>query len=71
MQSSTYIEFNVENNDRDPKLGVGSNVKISKYKNVLAKGYAPKKQKFFQLRTVKNIVPATYVTEDLNGEEVL
>ena len=61
----------MENNDKDSKLRVGNNVKISKYKNVLAKGYAPKKQKFFQLRKVKNIVPATYVTEDLNGEEVL
>ena len=37
----TYIDFKKEVNDRDPKFDVGDHVKISKYKNIFAKGYAP------------------------------
>ena len=32
VNSSTSIDFGVENNDRDPKFKVGNHVKISKYK---------------------------------------
>ena len=30
---STYIDFSVENTDKDPKLKVGEHVTVSKYKN--------------------------------------
>ena len=30
VKSSTYIDFNVEKNEEDPKLNVGSHVRISK-----------------------------------------
>ena len=30
VKSSTYIDFNVEKNEQDPKLNVGSHVRISK-----------------------------------------
>ena len=36
---STYIDFDVENNKKDPKFEVVDHVRISKYKNILAKGY--------------------------------
>ena len=36
--SSTYIDFGVENNDKDPKFEVGGRVKISEYENIFAKG---------------------------------
>ena len=36
VKSSTYIEFGLENNDKDPKLDVSEHVKI--YKNIFAKG---------------------------------
>ena len=36
---NTYIDFNKENNKKDLKLKVGPHVKISKYKNIFAKGY--------------------------------
>ena len=32
------INFNKENNKEDPKFKFGDNVRISKYKNVFAKG---------------------------------
>ena len=36
----TYIDFGVENNDKDSKLEVGDLVRISKYKNIFAKNYS-------------------------------
>ena len=38
VKSSTYIDFGVENNEKDPKFQVGDHVKISKYKNIFAIG---------------------------------
>ena len=35
------IAFNEESNEKDPKFKVGDHVRISKYKNVFAKGYTP------------------------------
>ena len=39
VKSSTYIEFDKKNNKESPKFKVGDNVRISKYKNIFAKGY--------------------------------
>ena len=41
VKSTTCIDFNKENNDKDPEFKVDDYVRISKYKNVFAKGYAP------------------------------
>ena len=41
VKSSTYIDSNKEINNIVPKFKVGNNVRISKYKNVSAKGYVP------------------------------
>ena len=37
VKDGTYIDFKKEVNDKDPKLKVGEDVRISKYKNVLLK----------------------------------
>ena len=37
----TYIDFKKDVNDKDPKFKVGDHVRISKYKNIFAKGYTP------------------------------
>ena len=43
---------------KDPKLKVGDIVRISKYKNIFAKGYIPNWfEKVFVIQKVKNIVP--------------
>ena len=34
VKDNTYIDFNKEINDKNPKFKVGDNVKISKYKNI-------------------------------------
>ena len=39
VTSSSYAEYNEDSNKKDPKFKVGDNVRISKYKNIFAKGY--------------------------------
>ena len=41
VKSSTY-DFNIENDDTEPKLEVWVNLRISKYKNIFAKSYDSK-----------------------------
>ena len=38
LKSSIYLDFGIENNDKDPKFKVGDYVRISKYKNIFGKG---------------------------------
>ena len=53
VKPSMYIDFNKENNKGSPKLKVGDNVRISKYKNVFAKGYVPNlSEEAFMFKTV-------------------
>ena len=71
VKSSTYINFNKENNNEGTKFKVGDNVGISKYKNIFTKGYVPNwSEECFVIKKVKNI-PWTYVTSDLKGEEIV
>ena len=37
IKRSTYTDYDVENNDKDPKFKVGNHVKILKYKNFFFK----------------------------------
>ena len=39
IKDNTYVNFGKEINDKDPKFQVGDHVRISKYKNIFAKGY--------------------------------
>lgn len=38
---SAYIDFDVENNDKDPGFKNGDHARISKFKNIFAKFYKP------------------------------
>ena len=69
VEDNTYIDFKKEVNDKDPKFKVGGHVRISKYKNIFAKGYTPNWfEEFFVVKEIKNTVPWTYIINDLNGE---
>ena len=47
-----------ESNNMDPKFKVGEYVRVSKYKNILAKGYAENlPKKIFMIKKVKYNVP--------------
>ena len=69
VTDDSYAEYNEESNKRNPKFKVGDHVRISKYKNIFAKGYAPNwSEEVFVVSKIKNTVPWTYVINDLNGE---
>ena len=71
VKDNTYINADKEINNKDPKLKVGDHVRMSKYKNIFAKGYMPNwSEEVFVIKKVKNTVPWTYVINDLNGEEI-
>ena len=69
VMDDSYAEYNEDFNKKDPKFKVGDHVRISKYKNIFAKGYAPNwSEEAFFVDKIKNTVPWTYVVCDLNGE---
>ena len=71
VKDNTYVDFGKEANDNDPKFKVGDHVRISKYKNIFAKGYTPNwSEEIFVIKKIRNTVPWTYVIDDLNGEEI-
>ena len=72
VKSNTYIDSNKEINNKDPKFKIGDIVRISKYKNIFAKGYTRNwSEGVFVIKKVKNTVPWTHFINDLNGEEIV
>ena len=72
VKDNTYINTDKETSDKDPKFKFGDRVRISKYKNIFAKGYAPNwSEEVFVIKKVKNTAPWTYVINDLNGAEIM
>ena len=72
IKSNTYIDSSQEINNKDPKFKICDIVRISKYKNIFAKGFTQiGSEEVFVTKKVKNTVPWTYVINDLNGEEIL
>ena len=52
-------------------IKVADHVRISKYKNIFAKGYTPNwSEEIFAVSKIKNTVLQTYVVSDFNGEEI-
>ena len=71
VTSDSYAEYNEDFNKKDPKFKVGDHVRISKYKNIFAKGYTPNwSEEVFVVSKIKNTVLWTYVISDLNGEPI-
>ena len=72
VKDNTYINADKEINNKDPKFKVDDHVRISKYKNIFAKGYMPNwSEEVFVIKKFKNTIPWTYVINDLNGEEII
>ena len=72
VKDSTYIDNEKEVNDKDPKFKVGDHIRISKYKNIFAKGYTTNwSEEVFVITKIKNTVQWTYGINDLNGEEII
>ena len=64
-----YID---EHNKKRSRFKVGDRVRISKFKNIFAKGYTPNWSKeIFIVDKINNTVPYTYNFKDLNDEEII
>ena len=71
VTDDSFVEYVEETDKKDPKVKVGDHVRISKYKNIFAKGYTPNwSEEVFIVNKVQNIVIWTYLINDLNGEEI-
>ena len=58
VKDNTSIDFEKEVNNKNPKFKTGDQVRISKYKNIFAKGYTPDwSEEVFVSKKVKNTVP--------------
>ena len=71
VASDSYAEYNEHSNEKDPKFKVADQLRISKYKNIFAKGYTQNwSEEVFVVSKIENTVPWTYVISDLNGEPI-
>ena len=59
VKSSTYIDFNKENDKEGPKFKVGDNVRtLMLYQNIFGKGYISNwSEELFAITKLKNTVP--------------
>ena len=61
VTDDSYTECNKDANKKNPKFKVGDHVRISKYKNIFAKGYTPNwSEEVFVISKIKN-------TEEITG----
>ena len=64
-----YIDDIIKKNAR---FNVGDRVRISKFKNIFAKGYIPNwRREIFIINKINDAVPYTYNLKDLNDEEII
>ena len=64
-----YID---EHNEKDSRFKVGDRVRIFKFKNIFAKGYAPNwSSEIFIVDKINDTVPYTYNLKDLKDEEII
>ena len=70
VTSDSYAEYNEDSNKKDPKFKVDDCVRISKYKNIFAKGYTQNWSEVFVVSKIKNTVLWTYAISHLHGEPI-
>ena len=64
-----YIE---EHNEKSARYNVGDRVRISKFKNIFAKGCTPNwNREIFIVNKINDTVPYTYNLKDLNDKEIV
>ena len=64
-----YID---EHNEKYSRFKIGDRVRISKFKNIFAKGYTPNwSREMFIANKITDTVPYTYNLKDLNDEEII
>ena len=71
VTSDSYAEYYEDSNEKNPKFKVSDRVRISKYKNIFAKGYIQIwSEEVFVVSKIKDTVPWTYAISDINGEPI-
>ena len=64
-----YID---EHNKKESRFKISDRVRISKFKNIFAKGYTPNwSREIFIVNKINDTVPYTYNLQDLNDEEII
>ena len=72
VTGDSFAKYNEYFNKKGPKFKVGDHVRISKDKNIFAKGYVPNwSEEVFIVKKIKNTVRWTYNISDLNGEQII
>ena len=72
VKLSIYTDSNKESNTKSPKFKAFDHARISKYKNIFAKGYVTNwSEEVFVIKKVKNTALWIYVISDLNGDEIV
>ena len=72
VEDDSFAEYNEQSNEKDPKFKVSHHVRISKFKNIFAKGCTPNwSDEVFIVKKINNAVSWTYIISDLNGEEIV
>ena len=66
---AVYID---EHNEKRSRFKVSDRVRISKFKNIFAKGYTSNwSREIFIVNKINDTVPYTYNIKDLNDEEII
>ena len=72
VKSNTYFSSRKEINDQDPKFKIGDIARISKYKNIFAKGYVPNwSEKVFVIKKLKTLFRGLMLLVILKAEKLL
>ena len=72
LESNTCVDFSKEINDKDPKFKTGDIVRISKYKNIFAKGYvSSSSEEVFRLKTLKKLFRGHMLLVILKAKKLL
>ena len=71
VTSDSYAKYDKDSYVTKLKLKFGDNVRISKYRNIFAKGYTENwSEEVFVVSKIKSAVRWAYVISDLNGEPI-
>ena len=69
ITSNSYAEYNEDSNEKDPKFKVNNRVRISKHKDIFAKGYTQNRSEEVSfISKIKDTVQWTCIISYLNGE---
>ena len=72
VRNNNKIVYINKHNEKRSRFKVGDRVRISKFKNIFAKGYTPNwSREIFIVNKINDTVPYTYNIKDLNDEEII